>query len=397
MATEVMQAQLGHLPTPFLRENLQTSWDKTSLQRLSCNLPLDLSLTSAKEVGDAKWELEFSDGAKGLFVLPPSPEESLSAKPRELWNDPNVVDDLLQKDFSQGGLRFDWKDLGFKPQDDDRVPEQLGQGRALLAREVAVARAALLERIHEWGIAVIKHAPTEPNQGRLLCDELVGAVETTNFGYSFTIKSVAEPHNLAFARLHIQHHTDFTYCAKVPDIAAFHCIRPAPQGGNSLWLDAFSLAEEFRAENPRQFDLLAKTDVLHMDITDKWVLEAKHPTFELGPDGKSVSRVHFNERTRDSWRQFARGEPLSPEFYAALRNVETMVEDKARHLETPLQAGDIVLFDNARVMHSRTAFTGERWMEGVYFDWSAALATWRSLQYTIKDKPFVYCGVKVGK
>lgn len=166
-------------------------------------------------------------------------------------------------------------------------------------------------------------------------------------------------------------------------------------GGNSLWLDGFALAEDFRKQYPDDFQVLAKTQILHMDITDKWVLEAKHPTVQLDSEGQ-IERVYFNERTRDSWRQWARGDVLSPQFYAALRLFEAFVEEKSRHLDTPLNAGDIVLFDNARVMHSRTAFKGERWMEGTYFDWSAAMATWRSLQYRISGKPMVYCGLKIG-
>ena len=44
--------------------------------------------------------------------------------------------------------------------------------------------------------------------------------------------------------------------------------------------------------------------VLHQDLTDKWDMRALHPTIELDGGGQ-IKRIYFNERTRDSWRQWA--------------------------------------------------------------------------------------------
>lgn len=208
---ELSHALLNHFPTAFLRENLNSSWDTTSLQRLSCNLPQDLKLTSSKAVGPSEFELEFSDGARGLFVMPQPADASLDTKPKTLWPDSKQAETALAADWQDGGLSFDWHDLGVdESSEGGRTPEQLNQGRALLPGQVAAARSALLERIHEWGMAVVKNAPAKPDQAVHLVDSIIGAVETTNFGYAFTIKSVQDPHNLAFARLHLQHHNDFT-------------------------------------------------------------------------------------------------------------------------------------------------------------------------------------------
>jgi len=39
---------LEHFDVRFLRENLDVSWDRSSLQRLSCRLPTNLSLASSE-------------------------------------------------------------------------------------------------------------------------------------------------------------------------------------------------------------------------------------------------------------------------------------------------------------------------------------------------------------
>lgn len=99
---------------------------------------------------------------------------------------------------------------------------------------------------------------------------------------------------------------------------------------------------------------------------------------EPGPTGKrELKRVYFNERTRDSWRQWSTGNERSPvavtdAFYRALRKFERLADERRWHVNTPLRPGEIVLFDNARVMHSRTAFEGERHMEGTYISWEVS-------------------------
>ena len=83
--------------------------------------------------------------------------------------------------------------MGIAPADDTSSPsaqlaaEQLGEGRARLSPSVAHARAALIEATHKYGMAIIDHVPCIPDQGLLLADSGVGAVETTNFGCVFVL------------------------------------------------------------------------------------------------------------------------------------------------------------------------------------------------------------------
>jgi hypothetical protein len=65
-------------------------------------------------------------------------------------------------------------------------------------------------------------------------------------------------------------------------------------------------------------------------------------------------------------------------------------------MNTPLQPGELVVFDNSRILHSRTEFEGARHMEGCYMEWGAIHATWRSLQPQIYGRPATYCGNVVG-
>jgi len=390
--------------TKFLRENLANAWDHSSLQRVANNVSADVKLLSAEPCGPIEWNLKFSDGTSGKFALPPREDKDLKDYPRELWGGEKmpvseIENLLLNVHFQKGGLLFEHEEL---MHDDfegaNRAPEQLGQGRANLPTSVANARAKLFEAVHKYGMAMINGVPRVPGEGKRFADSVVGAVETTPFGYSFTIKNVEDPHNLAFHNMKLQHHIDFTYCTKPSDIALFHCIQNADSGGDSLWLDGFAIAEVLRKEFPEDFEVLVNTPVRHMDVTDKWDLQATHPTICLSDSGE-LERIVFNERTRDSWRQC--GEAMkqqeqpqanSEAFYEALGKYEALVENTEWHANTPLQPGQMVLFDNRRVMHSRNKFTGERHMEGSYIEWGGAHATWRSLVRQAAGQQIRYCG-----
>ena len=109
---------------------------------------------------------------------------------------------------------------------------------------------------------------------------------------------------------------------KCPDVALFHCLNNADKGGDSLWLDGFACAEELRRTDPAAFELLTKVQVRHMDITDKWDLQASHPTIEVDHGTGEIQRIYFNERTRDSWRAWNDAQPqplLQPQHGSSVR------------------------------------------------------------------------------
>lgn len=395
----------------FLRENLTEVWNRDSLQRLQYNLWSNNGIVETECLSEVAWRIRFDDGTVGHFHLPLAPVCTTSAvdletQPRMVWgkHECESVRAKLSKPYREGGMRFDWNDFGLSNVDGDnnRAAEQLGGSRSRLTQTAAKTRSALIEAAHKYGIAIIENAPCIPDQCVLFGDRVVGAVEATSFGYKFVIKSVPNPHNLAFASMHLQHHTDLAYCRKCPDIGLFHCLNNADRGGDSVWLDGFACAEELRRTNPAAFDLLTKVKVRHMDITDKWDLQASHPTIELDSSSGEIKRVYFNERTRDSWRAWGESSndpQCSSEFYDAIKCFEKIIEDTRFHITTPLKPGEIAVFDNGRVLHSRTEFEGSRHMEGTYLEWGSLYGAWRNLktQSSEHEQKEIYCGITVGE
>ena len=69
------------------------------------------------------------------------------------------------------------------------------------------------------------------------------------------------------------------------------------------------------------------------------------------------------------------------EAYAALRSFHALADDPRFELTFRLGPGDIMCFDNRRVMHGRKAFSGsgQRHLQGVYIDRDEILSTARAV------------------
>lgn len=54
------------------------------------------------------------------------------------------------------------------------------------------------------------------------------------------------------------------------------------------------------------------------------------------------------------------------QFYADLQNLSTEIESPANQWWFKLSPGTVMIFDNWRVLHGRSAYTGRRQMTGCY-------------------------------
>jgi alpha-ketoglutarate-dependent taurine dioxygenase len=93
------------------------------------------------------------------------------------------------------------------------------------------------------------------------------------------------------------------------------------------------------------------------------LLAAETPVIRLDRDGTPLG-LRFNNRSKRV--------PLAPvdlvrAWYDAYGAFAGALEEEAALVEVRLEPGDLVCFDNERVLHGRRAFAGgERWLQGCY-------------------------------
>ena len=223
------------------------------------------------------------------------------------------------------------------------------------ARADSRVRLTWLMRLLQDGLAFLSGVPAQET-ALLEAMPLVGRVLETNYGLTFDVRSVPQPENLAYSDLGLGLHTDNPYRDPVPGFQALHALIPSNEGGESLFADGFALAEHLRATAPEAFAQLTSTAVpFHYRSSDA-DLYAERPLIQLSVRGE-VAAVHYNSRSIAPLSVAARD---APAFYAAYRRFAALLRDTRFQLHMRLGAATVVVFDNQRILHGRTAFSSAR-------------------------------------
>ena len=216
-------------------------------------------------------------------------------------------------------------------------------------------RSRWLSRLLQDGIAFLSQVPSTET-GILEAASLMGRVSETNYGLVFDVRSVAQPENLAYSDLGLGLHTDNPYREPVPGFQLLHALVASPDGGESLFGDGFAIAEHLRATAPDAFAVLSQTPVPFRYRSRDAELYAERPLIQLTCTGE-VSAVHYNSRSIAPLRLAARD---ARPFYSAYRSFAALLRDSRFHVQMALRDGDLVAFDNQRILHGRTAFSSAK-------------------------------------
>lgn len=221
--------------------------------------------------------------------------------------------------------------------------------------------AMWFDRLDADGLAFLAGVPARPG-AVIEAAAQVGLVQETNYGRLFDVRSVEKAENLAYTDLGLGLHTDNPYRDPVPGFQALHCIVAAVDGGDSVFADGFAIAGHLREVDPQAFERLASTPVrFAYDATDA-ALEAERPLIEMGAHDEMVA-VHYNNR---SIAPLPFAAAALGAYYRAYRRFAELLREPRFHLKLRLGAGELVVFDNWRVLHARTSYRTARHLQGCY-------------------------------
>jgi gamma-butyrobetaine dioxygenase len=162
-------------------------------------------------------------------------------------------------------------------------------------------------------------------------------------------------------------HTDLPNQEVPPGYQFLHCLANEATGGGSLFADGFAMAQDLRMEDPAAFRLLCEVAIpfrFHDGEADILVYK---PVITLDGAGV-VIEIRYNAHLAGIFDMPAE---IMPAFYRAYRAYMAKTRDQKYRLTLKLKAGEMVVFDNRRVLHGRDAFdpsTGLRHLHGCYVD-----------------------------
>ncbi len=308
----------------------------------------------------------------------PQTAASTTRRIRIHWTDGQV------SDFDPGWLRSQDTSV---PRNQDRLPgpvlwdaglqrQGLHWGRfGELVRDPEALRG-WLQRVRDNGFGLLREVPPV-SEALFRVVDLFGYVRETNYGRYFDVKVVPDPANLADTNLGLSPHTDNPYRDPVPTLQVLHCLENSASGGESILVDGFMVARIIREQHPQHFRLLTSVPVRFQFRSADTDLVAEAPFIQLDSVG-DVTAIRFNNR---SVQPFSCPPELMADFYAAHRRLATLLEDESLRIQFKMAPGDLMLLDNTRVLHGRTAYTasGARHLQGCYADRDSLLSKLRVL------------------
>ncbi|KAG8875942.1 hypothetical protein FRB98_007522 [Tulasnella sp. 332] len=201
----------------------------------------------------------------------------------------------------------------------------------------------------------------------------ISHVRATFYGALWDVKKVGESKNVAYTDLDLDLHMDLLYLSSPPRYQLLHCLRNRNViGGRSLFVDGIYAAQTLYNEDRKAFEALRDTDVRFHYHNDGHHLTKIHRTFVVDPNSNTsmpnITAINYSPPFQA---------PLSlqttpPEFYPALQKFAALLRRPEARYEFLMQEGDVVCFDNRRVLHARGAFTDSpesvRWLKGAYVE-----------------------------
>jgi gamma-butyrobetaine dioxygenase len=301
------------------------------------DLDLDLRVVSIEEPVPGRFNVKFSDGHQGQFsasdilaeaVMPPGDQDCPSVT---VWD--GTLRDLP---------RARWSD---RPTDAELID--------------------WTERFLQFGFIIFGGVSCVDREV-LKAASVFGFTRETNFGAFFNVRSEPNAIDLAYTSLHLDPHTDNPYRSPVPGVQLLHCLANETTGGLSTLVDGIAVGEALRARDPEAFHVLSTTPVRFRYRDAATELVASAPPIELDVSGK-VKTIHFSPRL-----DFV---PLLPPQQLTVRFL--------------LASGDLVMFDNCRLLHGRTSFDpaqGLRHLQGCYIDIDGPRSLYRVLRRRLPSR-----------
>lgn len=316
--------------------------DATSRQRLFTPVDIapDLAVTDC-HLDDTGLAVAFSDGHRARLDLArllrdlgwaPDDEAPPAAQP---WDVPVAVP------------RVDWAGIGWDRADGD--PD---------------AVLAMLDAFYRNGFVVLHGVGTAEQTVARVADRL-GYLSGDNFGWVFDVQREDRPADLAYTSIGLLAHTDQPYRHQPPAIQLLHCLANAATGADSTLADGLAASRALQAEAPNLHRALTQVEVeFRYDVGTDTVVGTR-PVLDLDGWGR-LRGVHLNTKLDTPLPRD--GVDLDA-WYAGRRRLMEWTNDPAHQVRLHLEAGEVMVFDNHRILHGRSAFDaagGRRHLQGCY-------------------------------
>lgn len=203
--------------------------------------------------------------------------------------------------------------------------------------------------------------------------------------------------DMAYTSLALGAHTDTTYFTDPAGLQMFHLLSHTEgKGGASLLVDGFNAANQLKQESAESWDILTSVPVLWHASGNEGITitpNQRFPVLNISRNStlargiEHLSQVRWNNDDRGLVPILANGQDSAERWYEAARKFDEILKRDDMQYWAQMRPGRPLIFDNWRVLHGRSAFSGKRRICGGYskHPFSATVITYADLKVNHDD------------
>lgn len=270
-------------------------------------------------------------------------------------------------DGHESTYTLDWL-MSFSDTASSYLPANLKPNESILFWNVTGDMGLVVQKVEENGYCVVRNFGVDNKKLVRLLEGKGYPLFPSHFGQYENLEPAE--HNtfnkntdqLGYTHDMVDMHTDQPFLEDCPPFQALHCIWRAEKGGSNMIVDVSKIYKMMTECFPIDVQILTTQPVQFHRKQKEFEKKLERTIIKLDPHGnfKSVRSSYFTTAPFDL--PFGMMMP----FYNAYNRFHEMVRKAQVQLEIQLDPGDFILYNNHRMMHGRTAFTGYRLMKGTY-------------------------------
>ena len=173
-------------------------------------------------------------------------------------------------------------------------------------------------------------------------------------------------YNVALTNLSLPPHNDLASQDWPPSAQALYMVNNECEGGETIIVDSFRIAEQIRLQQPHFFNSLCTVKVPFRIYSEAQETYSINPMITLNSQGQ-ISLVRYSNQTMQA---IPLNQPDLDLFYRAYHYLSSAINNASEQAMFRLNSGDVLVTAGHRVLHGRKAFkvTGIRHLQDAYFE-----------------------------
>lgn len=208
-----------------------------------------------------------------------------------------------------------------------------------------------------------------------------GYIKKTFYGSLFDVINEKEKtKNIANTNKILGPHMDLLYYESPPGIQLLHAIRNSTLGGDNIFSDSYLAIRHVKKIDPLAYEALKTVPIsYHYDNNNEYYFYQRpvvvEDPYNVDPTTGEplLKEVNYSPPFQGPFEHSVGAlDAVFGAFLRGMRIFEEFINDPKNQYKVKLREGSCVVFDNRRVLHSRTEFSdengGDRWLMGCYVD-----------------------------